>query len=185
MSYMNKICVIGLLLLTVESRNASAQSFPQRYEGELNVCGKISAGMKEGKSLESALVDFFLSFSDQTTPVYRSIQRAIVYNAIQGCHYDGAEVVRAALRIDMNLPLLVLSMGEAGVNLQTLHDALQQAGLNRSTIDEAFELAMVGQSPSLGYAQALPPPFEVSGGGGSSGSAGGDSGLGQASPFIP
>jgi hypothetical protein len=139
--------------------------------------------MNQGKSLESALVDLFLSNSDQSPQVYHSIQRAIVYTAIQSCHYDGGDVVRAALRIDMNIPLLILSMSESGVGLETLSDALHQAGLSRATIDEAFEMAGVeGQTPSPGYAYILPPPFEVFGGGGSSGNGGG---LGQASPFTP
>ncbi|HEY5595554.1 MAG TPA: hypothetical protein VIL61_10440 [Nitrospiria bacterium] len=186
MIHVHKLFIVGLFVLTAGSINASAQSFPQRYDGELDVCGKVSAGMKEGKSLEAALIDLFLSYSDQSTPAYRSIQRAIIYNAIQGCHYDGGDVVRAALRIDMNLPLLVLSMSESGVGLETLSDALQQAGLSLATINDAVELATVeGQTPSPGYAYVLPPPFEVFGGGGSSGTAGNGGGLGQASPFIP
>jgi hypothetical protein len=186
MIHLKKIVLVGLLLLWAGGTlNGFAQTFPLQYAGELNVCGKVSADMKEGKSLESALVNLFLSYSDQPVQIYGSIQRSIVFTAIHSCHYDGADVIRAALRIDMFVPLLVLSMSEAGVNPQTLHDVLQQAGLNRSAIDNAFEIAGVGQPPSPGYALALPPPFEISGGGGVSGSVGGGGGLGQASPFIP
>lgn len=187
MIHLKKIVLIGLLLLlAVGTLNGFAQTFPLQYAGELNVCGKVSADMKEGKSLESALVNLFLSYSDQPVKIYGSIQRSIVFTAIHSCHYDGADVIRAALRIDMFVPLLVLSMSEAGVNPQTLHDVLQQAGLNGSTIDNAFEIAgVIGEPPSPGYALALPPPFEISGGGGDSGSVSGGGGLGQASPFIP
>lgn len=186
MTHLKKIVLVGfLLLLVVGTLNGFAQTLPLQYAGELNVCDKVSADMKEGKSLESALVNLFLSYSDQSVQIYRSIQRSIVFTAIQSCHYDGADVIRAALRIDMFLPLLVLSMSEAGVNLQTLHDALQQAGLDRSAIDNAFEIAGIAPPPSTGYALALPPPFEISGGGGDSGSVSGGGGLGQASPFIP
>lgn len=184
MTRMLKIFVVGVSLLTIGSLDAFAQSFPQRYDGDLNVCGKVSSSMNQGKSLESALVSLFLSYSDQPPQAYHSVQRAIVDTAIQGCHYDGGDVVRAALRIDMNLPLLVLSMSESGVGMETLRDALQQAGLSFSAIDDAVEVARPkSQAPS--YTFLLPPPFEIFGGGGSSGSAASSGGLGQASPFIP
>jgi hypothetical protein len=186
MTHKHKLIIVGVLLLTLGSLNAFAQSFPKRYDGELNVCSKVSASVNQGKSLESVLVDIFLSYSDQSAQVYRSIQRAIIYAAIQSCHYDGGDVIHAALRIDMNLPLLVLSMSESGVGLETLQEALRQAGLSRSTIDDAFEVARVeNQIPAPGYIFVLPPPFEVVGGGGGSGSASSGGGLGQASPFIP
>lgn len=186
MTHILRIFTVGVFLSTVGSLNAFAQSFPQRYDGELNVCSKVSGGMNQGKSLESALVDLFLSYSDQPARAYHSIQRAIVDTAIQGCHYDGGDVVRAALRIDMNLPLLVLSMSESGVGMETLRDALRQAGLSRSAIDDAVEVARLeSQAPSPANTFLLPPPFEVFGVGGSSGSATSGGGLGQASPFIP
>lgn len=169
-----KLSVVVVFLLTLLTQSAFAASFPPRYEGALNVCGKVSSAMREGKSLESALLDLLLFYSDQPVQVYRSIQRGLIYAAIQDCHYDGGDVIRAALRVDMNLPLLIVSMSEAGVTSQTLRDALLQAGLNRPAIDEAFEMARLeSQAPSPDYVRDLSLPFEVTGG------------LGQASPFIP
>jgi hypothetical protein len=185
MIHLKRIIFVFLFLLMISTPNIFAQSLPLRYAGDLKVCDKVSADLKEGKSLESALVNLFLSYSDQPVKIYRSIQRSIVFNAIHSCHYDGADVIRAALSIDINPPLLVLSMNEAGVDPQTLHDALREAGLDRSAIDDAFEVAgVISHAPSPGYARALPPPFEISGGGGDSGSVSGG-GLGPASPFIP
>jgi hypothetical protein len=85
----------------------------------------------------------------------------------------------------MNLPLLVLSLIDAGVNPQALRDALQQAGLDRPRIDNAFEVAeMEARTPSPDYASTLPAPFEVYGGGSNIGGTSGG-GLGQASSFMP
>jgi hypothetical protein len=145
----------------------------------------VEKSLKEGKTVEAALVDLFLVYSDQPTGPYHSIQRAIVHDAVQACHIEGTEVIGAALRIDMNLPLLVLSLIDAGVNPQALRDALEQAGLNRQRIDNAFEVAgMEAQTHSPDYASALPAPFEIYGGGSNIGSTSGG-GLGQASPFMP
>jgi hypothetical protein len=186
MSVKHKFFLVGVILLTVVSSGAFAQSFPKRYSGELNVCDKVSADVKTGKSVESALVDSFISYSDQSVQDSRSIQRAIVYSAIQACHYDGGDVVRAAIRIDMNLPLLVLSLSESGLGLETLRDALHQAGVSSAAIDGAIEAAMLeGGASSKSDSSALPPPFEVLVGGGSSGTAVSGGGLGQASPYIP
>jgi len=184
MIHLKRIIFVFLFLLMIPTPKIFAQTFPLRYAGELKVCDKVSADLKEGKSLESALVNFFLSYSDQPIQVYRSIQRSIIFTAIQSCHFNGTDVIRAALRVDMYLPLLVLSMSDTGINPQTLHDALRQAGIDRSAIDNAFEMAGVaGRSLPPGYALALPPPYEISGGGGESGRVSG--GLGPASPFIP
>lgn len=185
MIHLKRKILVFLFLLMISTPNIFAQSFPLRYAGDLKVCDKVSAGLNEGKSLESGLVNLLLSYSDQPIQIYRSIQRAIIFTAIQSCHFNGTDVIRAALRIDMFLPLLVLSMSDTGINPQTLHDALRQAGLDRSAIDNAFEMAgVVGHSPPPGYANALPPPFEISGGGDDSGRISGG-GLGPASPFIP
>ncbi|MBI3596665.1 MAG: hypothetical protein HY203_05885 [Nitrospirae bacterium] len=185
MTLFRKIAALTFFLVIVGSLDSFAQRFPPTYKGELDVCSRVAAGLKEGKSVESALVDLFLVYSDQPTQLYRSIQRTIIHNAIQVCHFEGTEVIGAALRIDMNLPLLVLSLVDAGVNPQSLRDALQQAGLDRPRIDEAFEVAgMEAQIPSTDYTSALPAPFEIYGGGSAFGGATGG-GLGQASPFMP
>jgi len=185
MTRFRKIAALSLLLLIAGSLNSFAQHFPPPYKGDLDVCSRVAASVKEGKSVESALVDLFLVYSDQPTQLYRSIQRSIIHNAIQVCHFEGTEVIGAALRVDMNLPLLVLSLIDAGVNPQSVRDALQQAGLDRPRIDEAFEVAeMESQTPSPDYTSALPAPFEIYGGGSSIGGATGG-GLGQASPFMP
>jgi hypothetical protein len=182
------IVALVFLFLIVAPLESFAQHFPPLYKGELDVCSRVAASMKEGKSVESALVDLFLVYSDQPTQLYRSIQRAIIHNAIQVCHFEGTEVIGAALRVDMNLPLLVLSLFDAGVNPQSLRDALQQAGLDRPRIDEAFEVAgFEAQTPSPDYTSTLPAPFEIYGGGSTIGGATGG-GLGQAtqaSPFMP
>ena len=193
MTRFRMITAVSLLLLIAGSPNSFAQHFPPPYQGDLDVCSRVAASLKEGKSTESALVDLFLVYSDQPTQLYRSIQRAIIHNAIQVCHFEGTEVIGAALRVDMNLPLLVLSLIDAGVNPQSVRDALQQAGLDRPRIDEAFEVAgMESQIPSPDYTSALPAPFDIYGGGNSIGGATGgglggatSGGLGQASPFMP
>jgi len=185
MNRIRTITAVAFLVITVGPLDTFAQHFPPPYKGELNVCQRVETSLKEGKSVESALVDLFLVYSDQPTQLYRSIQRAIVHDAVQACHFEGTEVIGSALRVDMNLPLLVLSLTDAGVNPQALRDALQQAGLDRPRIDNAFEVAgMEAQTPSPDYASALPAPFEIYGGGSTIGGATGG-GLGQASPFMP
>jgi len=180
-----KIVALVFLFLIVGPLDSFAQHFPPPYTGELNVCNRVAASVKEGKSVESALMDLFLVYSDQPTQLYRSIQRSIIHNAIQVCHFEGTEVISAALRVDMNLSLLVLSLIDAGVNPQSIRDALQQAGLDRPRIDEALELAgREAQNPSSDYTSALPAPFEIYDGGSAIGGVTGG-GLGQASPFIP
>jgi len=181
-----KIVLIGFFLLIFIPTASFAKTFPPRYSGDLEVCSKVSKSVEQGKSFESALVDFFLSFSNQpSVESYYSIQRAIVYDSVKSCHFDGADVIHAALRIDMSLPLLALSMNDAGVSTEALQVALQQAGLDPGTIQDAYEEAgLTGQSPSAGYALMLPPPYETTGGIGDPGSATGG-GLGQASPFMP
>lgn len=176
--FLTQTIAVLLLIITLAfgftPSAASAQTFPERFTGELNVCGKVAAAVKEGKSIESALLDVFLFYSKQPVSTYRSIQRGILYAAIQSCHYDAAEVVRAALRVDMDLSLLVLSMSESGINPQTLREILQQAGIQPTRIEEAIEVAAVEKYElTLDYTRVLPPPFAVSGG------------LGPASPFIP
>ena len=146
------LAIAFLLSLFMGPFQASAQPAPERFTGELNVCGKVSAAMSEGKSLESALLDLFLSYQDQTPQVYRMIQRGIIHAAIQGCHYDGADVSAAAIRVDMSPPLLVLALIEAGVNPQTVRESLRQAGFSRGAIQEAFEVAAIeGQTLVLDY----------------------------------
>jgi len=186
MSVNHKFFVAGFILLAAVSTDVFAQPFPKRYEGELNLCDKVSADLKTGKSVESALVDSFISYSNQSVQDSRSIQRAIVFSAIQSCHYDGGVVVRAAIRIDMNLPLLVLSLSESGVGLETIRDALHQAGISSEATNAAIEAAMLEEeTSSQRKADALPPPFEVVVEGGSSGTAVNGGGLGPASPYIP
>lgn len=191
MPLFRKIVALVFLFLIVGPLDSFAQQFPPPYKGDLDVCSRTAVSIKEGKSVESSLVDLFLVYSDQPTQLYRSIQRAIIHNAIQVCHFEGTEVIGAALRVDMNLPLLVLSLIDAGVNPQSLRDALQQAGLDRPRIDEAFEVAgMEAQIPSPDYTSTLPAPFEIYGGGSTIGGVTGG-GLGQASqesqasPFMP
>jgi len=150
------LAIAFLLSLFIGQFHALAQPAPERFTGELNVCGKVSAAMSEGKSLETALLDLFLSYQDQTPQVYRMIQRGIIHAAIQGCHYDGADVIAAALRVDMNLSLLVLSLSDAGVNPQTVRESLRQAGFSRGAIQEAFEVAAVeSQMLVLDYTRGL------------------------------
>jgi hypothetical protein len=185
MPRLRKIVALVFLFLIVGPLESFAQHFPPPYKGELDVCSRVAASLKEGKSVESALVDLFLVYSDQPTELYRSIQRAIIHNAIQVCHFEGTEVISSALRVDMNLSLLVLSLIDAGVNPQSIRDALQQAGLDRPRIDEAFEVAeMEAQTPTSDYASTLPAPFEIYDGGSAIGGVTGG-GLGQASPFMP
>jgi len=186
MSIKHPCLMIGMFLYVVSSSGVFAESFPERYNGDLNLCDKVSTDVKAGKSVESALVDFFISYSNQSVKDSRSIQRAIIYSAIQLCHFDGGDVVRAAVRIDMNLPLLVLSLNESGVGPETLRDALRQAGISSAAIDAAIKAASLdGDHPSRSDANGLPPPFEVVVEGGGSGTAVSGGGLGQASPFIP
>jgi len=183
---LKQIVLVGLFLLMPINLVAAAQTFPERFSGDLKVCSKVSQEMKGGKSLESSLVDFFLSFSDQpTVQSYQSIQRAIVYDSVKNCHFDGADVVHSALRIDMSRPLLVLSLNDAGVSPQTIQDVLQQSGLSPGAIHAAFEEAgLNSRIPSVSYALSLLPPFDESGATGEPGTANGG-GLGQASPFMP
>jgi len=189
MTLFRKIAVLTALLVFSGTPASFAQHFPPPYSGQLDVCSRVEAGLKEGKSFESALVDLFLAYSEQPVQLYRSIQRSIIHAAIQDCHYDGSEVIGAALRIDMNLPLLVLSLIDVGVNERTLRDALQQAGLDSSRINEAFDVAgLEAQIPSPGFARAVPAPFEMFGEGGTSAAVSGvpaNGGLGPASPFMP
>jgi hypothetical protein len=187
MSHIKQIVLVGLfLLMPINLASAAPQNFPERFSGDLKVCSKVSEGMKGGKSLESSLVDFFLSFSDQpTVQSYQSIQRAIVYDSVKSCHFNGADVVHSALRIDMSQPLLVLSLNDAGVNPQTIQDVLQQSGLNPDAIHIAFvEAGLTGQIPTASYALSLLPPFDESATTGEPGTDTGG-GLGQASPFMP
>lgn len=174
-----RVAAGALALLTLFSVPAAAEMIPERFRGELHLCAKVANALKQDKTVEEALISAILFYANQPEEVYRSVQRALIYDAIRTCHYDGRVVLRAGLRLDMSLPLLTTSLHDAGVAPDVVRAALLAAGLSETTIDQAMASSdLLPLSTNEDLTERLVPSLQLIGGLGQ---------LGQpaASPFVP
>lgn len=169
----------GALVLLTFGGPAAAEMIPERFKGELHLCAKVANALKQDKTVEEALISAILFYANQPEEVYRSVQRALIYDAIRTCHYDGRVVLRAGLRLDMSLRLLVMAMTDAGVAADMIRSALEAAGLSDSTIDDALSVTGETLPPSDELMEHLGVSFQLVGG------LGGALSQPAASPILP
>jgi hypothetical protein len=168
-----------LLAVLAFAAPAVAETIPERFKGELHLCAKVANALKQDKTVEEALVSAILFYANQPEEVYRSVQRALIYDAIRTCHYDGRIVLRAALRLDMSLQLLVTAMTDAGVSTEVIRSLLVSAGLSESTIDDALASSGEAPKPTDDLVDRLNVSFRLVGG------LGGELSQPAASPILP
>lgn len=152
----------------------SAKSAGGPFNGELNICAKVENGVNSGNSVQEAILNLFVFYSDQPADIVQSIYEAIVFNSIRACHLDGSDVVGASLRFDLNLAVLVSGMKKAGLDDSTIKAVLAEAGINALNVQRAVSQASFsGGGMPVDFTGIIPPPYEIS------------RGLGPASAFIP